>query len=72
MNNESILNRKSAQLYTFPTYSFQERDRRWNLARKFMEENGLEAMTFVFEPNCAFGRSLVTVGGTILINEMRL
>jgi hypothetical protein len=29
---------------TVPTFSMAERDRRWNLARTFMESQGLDAM----------------------------
>lgn len=27
-----------------PTYSMAERDRRWNLARSFMDEHGFDAL----------------------------
>ncbi len=48
MIDNSVLNSKNIQLNP-PTYSQAERDRRWNLARKFMDENGLEAMLIVGE-----------------------
>jgi hypothetical protein len=60
-----------------PTFSLTERDRRWDIGRKIMDEKDLkalevelqEAMTFSFEPSCMFGKRFVNLGGTVVVGR---
>ncbi|MDT0678523.1 M24 family metallopeptidase [Autumnicola musiva] len=49
MDKKFNSNIENSQLQKAPIYSLKERNRRWDLARQFMEQNGLEAMLIVGE-----------------------